>query len=137
MQEDKETCVALIEAYKEQLEALEGQSAYLQAMVNDYLKAKITIENLEKLKKGEILLPIGGGIYVPAVCEKVEKVLVAEGADVVIEKDLKSAIESIDKRIRDLQETISRIGETYQKIQDRIEELTRKLRELLEKEGKG
>lgn len=137
MQEDKETCVALIEAYKEQLEALEGQSAYLQAMVNDYLKAKITIENLEKLEKGEILLPIGGGIYVPAVCEKVEKVLVAEGADVVIEKDLKSTIESIDKRIRDLQETISRIGETYQKIQDRIEELTRKLRELLEKEGKG
>ena len=135
MEEDAGTYLAIIDAYREQLEAIEAQSAYIQALINDYLKAKLTIENLEKQGNGEVLLPIGGGIFVPAKCDKISEVLVSEGADIVIKKDLKGAKDSLDKRIKDLQDSLTKLGETYQKIQSKIEELSQKVREAVEKKG--
>ena len=41
MEEDAGTYLAIIDAYREQLEAIEAQSAYIQALINDYLKAKL------------------------------------------------------------------------------------------------
>jgi len=135
MEEDINTYLAMIEAYREQLEAIDAQSAYIQALINDYVKAKITIENLEKEGKKDVLLPIGGGIFIPAKCDKVTEVLVSEGADIVIKKNLKDAKESLDSKVKDLQDSLKRLGESYQKIQARMEEISQKVREIMEKKG--
>lgn len=135
MERDADAYLAMIDLYREQMESIETQSAYIQAIINDYTKAKVTIENLEKRGEGEILIPIGGGVFIPAKCEKVSEVLVSEGADIVIKKDLQSAKESIEKQIEILRENLKQLNETYQKIQKRINELTEKLREIMEKKG--
>jgi len=136
MEESPDTYLAMIEMYREQMENIEMQSTYIKAIIDDYLKAKLTIENLEKREKGEILIPIGGGVFVPAKCEGVSKVLVSEGADVVIKKDLKGAKESLDRNINALQENLKQLSEMHEKIRDRIGELSEKVRELIE-ERKG
>jgi len=136
MEESPDTYLAMIEMYREQMENIEMQSTYIKAIIDDYLKAKLTIENLEKREKGEILIPIGGGVFVPAKCEGVSKVLVSEGADIVIKKDLKGAKESLDRNINTLQENLKQLNEMYEKIRDRIGELSEKVRELVE-ERKG
>ncbi|KAA0008559.1 MAG: prefoldin subunit alpha [Thermoplasmata archaeon] len=136
MEESPDTYLAMIEMYREQMENIEMQSTYIKAIIDDYLKAKLTIENLEKREKGEILIPIGGGVFVPAKCEGVSKVLVSEGADVVIKKDLKGAKESLDRNINTLQENLKQLSEMHEKIRDRIGELSEKVRELIE-ERKG
>ena len=136
MEESPDTYLAMIEMYREQMENIEMQSTYIKAIIDDYLKAKLTIENLEKREKGEILIPIGGGVFVPAKCEGVSKVLVSEGADIVIKKDLKGAKESLDRNINTLQENLKQLSEMHEKIRDRIGELSEKVRELIE-ERKG
>lgn len=135
MEEDVNTYLAIIDAYREQLDAIEAQSAYIQALINEYLKAKLTIENLEKHGGGEVLLPIGGGVFVSARCDRISEVLVSEGADIVIKKDLEGAKGSLDVKIKDLQDSLTKLGEMYQKIQDKIEELSHKVREIMGKKG--
>ena len=131
MEESPDTYLAMIEMYREQMENIEMQSTYVRAIIDDYVKAKLTIENLEKREKGEILIPIGGGVFVPAKCEDVSKVLVSEGVDIVIKKDLKGAKESLDRNINALQENLKQLNEMYQRIQSRIEELSEKVREMV------
>ena len=59
--------MALIEQYKEQMNSIETQFSYLQAAINDYNKAKITLEQLSNTESGaEILLPIGGCTFINA-----------------------------------------------------------------------
>jgi len=135
MEEDANTYLAMIDLYRGQMESIEMQSTYIQAIINDYMKAKTTIENLEKEKDENILIPVGGGIFIPAKCRDVSEVFVSEGADIVIKKDLKSAKESIEKRIHMLNESLRQLNETYQKLQERVNELSEKLREILEKKG--
>lgn len=129
--------LAMIDLYKEQMETIETQVAYLQTIINDYTKAKVTIENLEKNKYEEILIPIGGGVFLPARCGDVSSVLVSESSDVVIKKSLNDAKESIEKKISNMQETMKKLGETYSKIQEKIDEISNKLRGLLEEREKG
>ena len=53
--------MALIEQHKEQLGQLETQYSYVQAAINEYTKARMTIEQLSKVGDGsDILVPIGG-----------------------------------------------------------------------------
>ncbi len=120
--------IALLEAYKEQLETIETQSTYLQALINEYAKANITMENLGKGKKdADLLLPIGGGTFVFAKSADNTKVLVSIGADIVIEKTVEDATKIIDGRIQELQENLSKLNDVANQIQQKYYDISEKL----------
>jgi len=117
--------MALLEAYKSQLESLEQQSNYLQALINEYTKARITIEELNKRENNaEILVPIGGGAFVPAASQDTSKVILAEGADIFIERSVDEAIEVLNKRIEDLQNSLGKLDDMARQIQERSQEIS-------------
>ena len=71
-----------IEQYKEQMNQLEMQFQYLHAALADYNKAKLTLENLSNADTGsEVLLPIGGGVFIDATAKNTSKVLMDIGGD--------------------------------------------------------
>ena len=120
--------IALLEAYKEQLETIETQSTYLQALINEYAKANITMENLGKGKKdADLLLPIGGGTFIFAKSADNTKVLVSIGADIVIEKTVEDATKIIDGRIQELQENLSKLNDVANQIQQKYYKISEKL----------
>ena len=85
---------------KEQRDMFQGQLEVIRASLSNLMNTKTTVENLKELKEGEeILVPIGGLINLSATIKNPQKLLLYVSQDVVIEKDLDSSIEYIDKLI--------------------------------------
>lgn len=129
--EELSKCMALIDYYKEQLNALEMQFSYVQAAIADYMKAKMTVEKLSNVEKdAEILLPIGGSTFINAKAKDPSKVLFDIGSGIVTEKTAEDAITKIDKRIDDLQKTQEKLSSMMQQMQTEATEVSNKAQQL-------
>jgi prefoldin alpha subunit len=127
--------LVLIEQYKEQISQLEYQTQYIQAAINDYNKAKITLDKMNKIKKGnEILVPIGGSSYLIAKTDDTSKVLFDIGAGIITEKKSEEAITKIEKNIGNLEKTQKRVIEQLQKLQNEASEISQRAQTLMSNE---
>jgi len=129
--------LALIEYYKEQLNAIDYQTQFMQAALADYYKAKITIEQLHKAdENSEILIPVGGGTFINGSIKESSNVLVDIGAGLVAEKTIDDALKKIDERIKNLQGKQEKLLSTAQKLQVESDELSQKTQKLVEETQK-
>lgn len=129
--------LALIEQYKEQINSLDVQFSYVQAAVQDYVKAKITVEELSKADDGsEVLIPIGGSTYVTATAKNTSKLLFDIGAGVVTEKTCEDTVKMLDKRIEKLQQTQEKIASMVQQLQAEAAEVSEKAQKILSEGSK-
>ena len=128
----------MIEQYKEQINQLEMQSQYVQAAINDYSKAKITLENVEKTEKGtDVLLPIGGGALIEASVKNTDNVLFNIGADIVIQKNIESAVKKIEEKIESLQKSQEKIVDTIQRLQMEATQISEKAQKLMSEQERS
>jgi prefoldin alpha subunit len=124
--------LTLIEYYKEQLNALDTQSQYIQAALADYQKGKITIEQVKRIKEdSEILIPVGGGTFITGTVKNPNKVLMDIGAGYISEKTIEEGIKKIDERIKRVQESQERLLSQAQKLQIEANELSEKTQKLM------
>ena len=124
--------MALIENYKEQLSQIETQYSMVQAAINDYNKAKITLEQLKNIEEdSEVLLPIGGSTYIDAKAKQTSKVLFDIGGGIVTEKTCDDAIKKIEKRIQSLQDAQEKLNSTAEQIQADAADVSNKAQKLL------
>lgn len=127
--------LTLIEQYKEQINSVEMQSSYIQAIINEYNKVKITLEQIVKIKKeSDVLLPLGGSTYIEANITDPSKVLFDIGAGIVTEKTSTNAINKIDERINDLQKTQEKLMTIMQNLQNEATEVSARAQKLLNQE---
>ena len=118
-------------------EALQSRANLVNAALTELRIASMTLEGLEKEKKGtSLFVPIGGGSYITAKLESADNVIVGMGANVAVERTIKEAKENLGNRIAQLEKTRASLGQQFaqvlEKIQDdraRLEEITAKLRE--------
>jgi len=107
------------------------------AALNEMKVSSITLEGLEKEKKGaQLFVPVGGGSYVKAKLETKDTVVVGIGADVAIERSLKEAKVELEARIGELEKTRETMEKQFDQVVERIqqnraqmEEISSKLRE--------
>jgi prefoldin alpha subunit len=131
-QEEIQKYAGLIEYYKNQLAAIDQQFSFLQATINDYAQAKITIEKMKNAKNGtEILIPIGGGTFTFADAKDTSKILTDVGSGIVVEKNPDEAIAVLNKRIQSLQTNQESLTNLSKQINDQIEEISQKAQKLL------
>lgn len=125
----------IVEQCKEQLNQLEMQSQYIQAVIMDYNKGRLTIEQLSKLEKEtEMLIPIGGGVFIRTTAKKQAKILVDVGAGIVAEKTYEEAVKKIDERIQDIEKSQAKLEQMMQNIQNQAEEASEKAQKLMYEE---
>ncbi|MEW6070250.1 MAG: prefoldin subunit alpha [Candidatus Thermoplasmatota archaeon] len=125
--------VYLLELQKAQFSALENQLQLLDITYNDNLRAKETLTNYDKLSEGsEILMPIGGDIFLYSKVYKKGKALAEIGGDIVVEKSVEEATELVEARLKELESARAKILEQAQKAQENIAKLTEKVRILYE-----
>jgi prefoldin alpha subunit len=74
-----------------------------------------------------VLLQIGGGASVRAKVLEPEKVLVAIGAEVVVERTNKDAVEFLKGRIMEMEASQKRVSETLDKLRAQMNEITKRL----------
>ena len=126
-EEEFQQYASLMDYYKSQLESLENQFSYVQAAINDYGKAKITIEKLgESVDDTDLLIPIGGGTFSYAKAKDTKKILTEIGAGIVVEKKPEEALKILDRRIEELQKSQENISNVSQKIQTQLNEISEK-----------
>ena len=129
--------MALIEQYKEQINSIDMQSQYIQAAVMDYNKAKLTLEELKKSKKGEeILIPLGGGSFVSANLGESDKIIFDIGSGYVAERTADDAINKIDQRIGELEKTQEKLNSIVENLQNEATEVSLKAQKLYAEQQK-
>ncbi len=120
-----------IEQYKEQINNLEMQVNYIQSAVAEYNRAKITVENLEKLEKEtDMIVPIGGGAFLNAKPTNSSKVLVDIGAGYITEKSYDDAVKKIESRIEMLEQTQERVQSMMKQMEKEATEISQKAQKL-------
>jgi prefoldin alpha subunit len=97
---------------REQRDVLVQNLAVFNASLQDHTNTKATLENLKNTNEGEdILVPIGSIAVMKSTIRDSKKVLISISQDIVIEKDLDSAIEFVDKVINQHTEQIKLMNE--------------------------
>lgn len=115
-----------IQYFREQYNMIQSQLEFMNASLGNILNTKTTLQNLkEDVKEGdEILVPIGGLVNIKATIKNPEKVLVSIPQDVVIEKDLDSAIEFLDKNMEQHNQQIEYLKTQLQKVEIALRQIS-------------
>jgi prefoldin alpha subunit len=122
---------------EETVNELQSRISIVNSAINELQVSNITLEGLEKEKKGsQLFVPIGGGSYVKAKLVTSKKVIVGIGADVAVEKTVKETKVDLAARIAEMEKTREALGQQMNQIigriqenRARIEEYSTKLRE--------
>ena len=113
--------------YGQQAEIFVGQ---LEMLENGRMEALAAIETLEAMLSaddGVVLLQIGGGASVRAKVLEPDKILLSIGAEVVIEKSNKDAVEFLKERIMEMEASQKKVAETLDRLRSQMNEINKRL----------
>jgi prefoldin alpha subunit len=111
---------------KEHRDMLQNQLEFVNVSLSNVINTKKTVENLKDgvNEDDEILVPIGGHIFVKASIKDTNKILLAVSQDVVIEKDLDGAKEYLDNLIEQHNQQIQFLATQIQKRDQTLQQLS-------------
>ena len=113
--------------YGQQAEIFVGQ---LEMLENGRMEALAAIETLEAMLSaddGIVLLQIGGGASVRAKVLDPDKILLSIGAEVVVERSNKNAVEFLKERIMEMEASQKKVAETLDRLRSQMNEINKRL----------
>ncbi len=123
--------LVFLEELRKEAEGIQTRIIEIQMMKEELNR---TIESLEFFEKTEddveALLNLGGGVFAYVDVSNSKKMLVDVGAGVVVEKEVKDAIETLSRKKQNVEETEKKLGELLQQIAGQMEKVQREISEL-------
>ena len=116
-----------LKEYGQQAEIFVSQ---LEMLENGRMEALAAIEALEAMvaaEDGTMLLQIGGGTSVRARILDPEKILIAIGAEVVVERSNKEAVEYLKERLIEMEASQKKVAETLDRLRAQMNEINKRL----------
>ena len=116
-----------LKEYGQQAEIFVSQ---LEMLENGRMEALAAIEALEGMAAAEdgiVLLQIGGGASVRAKVLEPEKILLSIGAEVVVERSNKEAVDFLKERIIEMEASQKRVAETLDRLRSQMNEINKRL----------
>jgi prefoldin alpha subunit len=116
-----------LQEYGQQAEIFVQQ---LQLLENGRMEALGAIESLEEMlttEDGTVLLQIGGGTSVRAKVIDPEKVLIAIGAEVIVERSNKDAVEFLKERVLEMEASIKKVADTIERLRGQMNEINKRI----------
>jgi prefoldin alpha subunit len=125
-----------LDAYRNQLSAMVQQLQYLQASRADHLRARESLEGLERIGgRGELLIPIGGEAFLRGTPEADAKVLIGMGSGVVVELDRPKVVEMLAERLTKIEEASQELEGQVRTLDERVQQLSRRLEAITQDPG--
>jgi prefoldin alpha subunit len=116
-EEEVRQMVALLERYRGQMEMLAEQLGMLQGSEAELGAASELLGRYDGFKDGdELLVPVGGGVFVPARLTTAKSVVAAVGSGVHVELPPGEAAARVSKRRERIREMISQTRATIEQI---------------------
>ena len=114
--------IAVLDQFREQIEALAQQQEIVRISLEEHLRAKETLSRYREAGRGaEVLVPIGANSFLVAESKDVERAFVSIGSDLIVVDDITNQIERLDARIKSITEAASAIGQRLGEMQRRAE----------------
>lgn len=118
-----------LDAYRSQLNGLAQQLQLLSASRQDHLRARESLDGVDRAEAGsEFLLPLGGDTFVRGNISQQAPMLVGLGSGVLVEMPrpkvaelLAQRVERIDLALRDLEGQMAALDERIRLISRRLE----------------
>jgi len=127
-EDDVRQMVALLERYRAQVEMLTEQLGMLQNTEVELGAASELLSKYSGMREGdELIVPVGGGVYVPANLTTPRSVLVAIGSDVTISMPPTEAASRVQSRRDRVREMIQQTRATMEQIGQSAESLSAQL----------
>ncbi len=112
-----------------QMQALEEYFAYLNqqeaTMISVLREATSAIETLKTLKtkpESDTMMPIGMGAYVKSKILSDDKILLNIGAGIAVEKNVDSAMNYLEKRLKEIEIAVQDVHAKKQDVAKRLEQ---------------
>ena len=114
---------------KEQRDMFQNQLGIINASLGNVLNTKKTLENLKQgVNEGdEILVPIGGLVYIKADIKETKKVLLGVTQDIIIEKNLDDALEFLANLIEQHNKQLQFLAKQLQNLEINLQEVSQLL----------
>ena len=116
-----------LKQYGQQAEIFAGQ---LELIENARMEALTGIEALQGLFEADdstVLLQIGGGASVRAKVPEPDKVLLNIGAEVIVERTNKDAVEFLKDRITEMEASEKRVAEALDRLRTQMNEIAKRI----------
>ena len=116
-----------LKQYGQQAEIFAGQ---LELIENARMEALTGIEALQGLFEADdstVLLQIGGGASVRAKVPEPDKVLLNIGAEVIVERTNKDAVEFLKDRITEMDASEKRVAEALDRLRTQMNEIAKRI----------
>ena len=124
------------EGLRKEAEGIQERIEEIQTMKNELDRTIEYLEFFDKVESVDALLNLGGGVFAYADVKENRKFLVDVGAGVIIEKEVKDAIETLKNKKEEMEKTeqklrdlFNQIASQMMKIQEELEELMKKAKE--------
>jgi len=122
-----------LDAYRNQLNALLQQHQILSGSRQDHIRARESLEGVDRAPAAtELLLPLGGETFVRGSVDRDAPVLVGVGSGVVVEMERLKVVELLAERIvrieqalRDLEGQMTSLDERIQALSQRLDSIAR------------
>jgi prefoldin alpha subunit len=102
-------------------EALQNQTSLVNAAMTELAFASATIEGMGEEKEGTpLLVPIGGGSFIKAETATIDTIVVGMGAGVSVEKPREEAKQIVDKRIAELEKSMTAIQQQLSQVMEQM-----------------
>ncbi|MEM4389463.1 MAG: prefoldin subunit alpha [Candidatus Micrarchaeia archaeon] len=102
---------------------IQNQIASLQSSIVEIRATIETLKNLKEMKGGDVLLPIGAGVFVNATITGGDRALVEIGSNIITEKSIAETIETLEKRLKVVEDTRERLESALAELAKRLREL--------------
>lgn len=123
--------VRILETYYNEIDGRESLAA--RAMV-EARAALDALRSLDTQRSSDILVPIGGGLFIQSTSPPINKLIVSVGADIAIEKTKDDAIRFTEERLSELERAVSTLEAQKSELARRIEAARAAVLQIAEKQ---
>jgi prefoldin alpha subunit len=116
-----------LKEYGQQAEIFVSQLDMLENGRMEALAAIDTLEGMVASEDGTVLLQVGGGASVRAKILEPEKILIAIGAEVVVERSNKEAVDYLKERVMEMEASQKKVAETLDRLRAQMNEINKRL----------
>lgn len=120
-----------LEELRREAEGIQARIVETQLMKDELKK---TLESLEFFEKQEgdleALLNLGGGVFAYVDVKNRKKMLVDVGAGVIVEKEVREAIETLTRKKEKVEETEKKLRELLEQILKQMERIQKEIAEI-------
>lgn len=117
--------IAVMEGYKERVEALSRQVQVLRVSLDEVTMASDALKAFRDAKEGdEILVPVGASSFIPVKVTSDRRVIVGIGSNISIEKDVSGSVDYMDTNAAEITEALKKSADALNEAQQALANLS-------------